>query len=99
LKNGIYDINGQIINQMQDIHKNKLLTELLTNFKNDIPKSLNSLSSKIKLDVFPKIVETIETDDATEVEEAKLFLKNATSVIINDIKEQLTDFLENYQTG
>ena len=49
--------------------------------------------------VFPKIVETIETDDATEVEEAKLFLKNATSVIINDIKEQLTDFLENYQTG
>jgi len=83
---------------MQDIHKNKLLTELLTNFKNDIPKSLNSLSSKIKLDVFPKIVETIETDDATEVEEAKLFLKNATSVIINDIKEQLTDFLNNYQT-
>ena len=84
---------------MQDIHKNKLLTELLINFKNDIPKSLNSLSSKIKLDVFPKIVEIIETDEATEVEEAKLFLTNATSVIINDVKEQLIDFLENFQTG
>jgi len=84
---------------MQDIHKNKLLTELLINFKNDIPKSLNSLSSKIKLDVFPKIVEIIETDEATEVEEAKLFLNNATSVIINDVKEQLIDFLENFQTG
>jgi len=84
---------------MQDIHKNKLLTELLINFKTDIPKSLNSLSSKIKLDVFPKIVEIIETDEATEVEEAKLFLTNATSVIINDVKEQLIDFLENFQTG
>lgn len=82
---------------MTDDTTNKLLTELIGEFNNDISKTIKSLSSKIRLDIYPKIVEVIGTDDVVQVEEAKKFLFDATEIIANDTIEHLTEFFKKYQ--
>jgi allophanate hydrolase subunit 1 len=81
---------------MLDEKLQKLLNELKEEFKVDISKAIHSLSTKIKQDVYPKIVEIIGTDDQVKVQEAKKFLSDSTEVIVNDIDKQLKEFLDNY---
>lgn len=81
---------------MLDEKLQKLLDLLKDGFQKDIIKTIESLSTKIKLDVYPKIVEIIETDDAIEVQKAKQFLTDSTKVLINDLEKELKDFLYKY---
>lgn len=81
---------------MLDEVSQKLLDELKLEFQQDIIKTLRSLTTKIKQDVYEKIVDIIETDDFQKVSEAKEFLTNSTEVLCNDLEKELIDFLDKY---
>lgn len=81
---------------MLDEKLQKLLNELKEQYKIDLGKTIKSLSTKIKLEVYPKIVEIIGTDDGIKVQEAKQFLTDSTEVICNDLQKELIDFFNKY---
>ena len=81
---------------MLDEITQKLLDELKLEFKTDIIKTLRSLTTKIKHDVYENIVEIIGSDDMQKVKEAKDFLSNSTEVMCNDLEKELVDFLDKY---
>jgi len=81
---------------MLDEITQKLLDALKVEFQTDISKTLRSLTTKIKQDVYENIVEIIGTDDLQKVAEAKQFLSNSTEVLCNDLEKELTDFLDKY---
>lgn len=81
---------------MLDELSQKLLDELKLEFHQDIIKTIRSLTTKIKQDVYEKIVDIIDTDDAQKIKEAKDFLTSSTEVLCNDLEKELIDFLDKY---
>jgi hypothetical protein len=81
---------------MLDEVSQKLLDELKIEFQQDIIKTIRSLTTKIKQDVYEKVVDLIETDDIQKVKEAKDFLTDSTEVLCNDLEKEIINFLDKY---
>jgi hypothetical protein len=74
----------------------KILGELVQIFLNDVTRGIRSLSHKSSLELFPRIVELIGTDEKEQVDEAKKFIKDATDVLVNDLNIKINEFLKSY---
>jgi hypothetical protein len=74
----------------------KLVDEVKQIFQVDISKGLKNYVKKAILDVRPKLVNILGTDDKEEIDNARSFLNDAGEILSNELEQHIIDFLKNY---